>query len=305
MSSAIERPVAVPSIRVSRPWTWARVRHILLRVLAYLLLSVGAFVICVPWMWMVLTSLKTPADILRIPLTVFPQQWMWSNYVDIFVQSTTPLGRYVVNTLKIVAVAEIGTLLSNTVVSFGFSRLHWKYRDAVFMAVLATMMLPSQVTMIPIFALFTTKLRWRNTYLPLTVPSFFTSAWAIFLLRQYMMTIPKDIDDAARMDGCSTLQLFSRVIVPMSAPVLAVLAIFTFNAHWNDFFGPLLYVEKPKMFTVAQFLASFTGVRAIGQLPRYDLLMAAAVVASLPMAILFFAFQRQFIQGVVITGVKG
>ena len=287
------------------PWNWLRTRNLLGKGLAYLILSIGAFIISVPWFWMLLTSLKTPADILRIPLTIFPKEWMWSNYYEVFFQSSQPLLRYFTNTMLIVLIVEIGTLVSNTIVAFSFSHLHWKFRDTMFVVVLATMMLPSQVTMIPIFTLFTTQLHWSNTYLPLIVPSFFASAWAIFLLRQYMRTIPREIDDAARIDGCSTLQLFLQVIVPMSAPVIAELAIFTFNGTWNDFFSPLLYIEKPSMYTVAQFLAAFTGVRAVGQLPRYDLLMAASVLASLPSALLFFFFQRQFIQGVVITGVKG
>ncbi|MCC7353618.1 MAG: carbohydrate ABC transporter permease [Anaerolineae bacterium] len=303
MATTAQYPAA--SVRVTRAWTWMRVRNLLARALAYTILSVGAFVVCVPWIWMVLTSLKTPGDILRIPLTVFPTNWMWKNYVDVFAVGSRPMWKYVANTLQIVVFAEIGVLLSNAIVAFSFARLRWRYRDVMFIVVLATMMLPAQVTMIPIFALFTNVLDWRNTYLPLTVPYFFGSAWAIFLLRQYMMTIPAELDDAARIDGCSTVQLFARIIVPLAAPVLAVLAIFTFNGVWNDFFGPLLYIEKVTMFTVAQWLAGFTIVTGPGQMPRYDLLMAASVLSSLPMAILFFIFQRQFIQGVVITGVKG
>lgn len=290
---------------VTRPWTWLRVQNLLMKALAYSILGIGAFIVSIPWTWMLLTSLKTPPDILRIPLTILPTQWMWSNYVEVLFLGSRPLWRYMANTLIIVFFVLIGTLASNTVVAFSFSRLNWKFRDSMFVVVLATMMLPAQVTMIPIFTLFTTKLHWTNTYLPLIVPSFFGSAWAIFLLRQYMMTIPREIDDAARIDGCNTFQLFSRVVLPMSAPVLAVLAIFTFNGTWNDFFNPLLYIERSRLFTIAQFLAAFTAARAVGQLPRYDLLMAASVIASLPMALLFFFFQRQFIQGVVITGVKG
>jgi ABC-type glycerol-3-phosphate transport system permease component len=291
--------------RVARAWTRQRVMNLLSKAMAYLILSVGAFIVCVPWIWMVLTSLKTPGDILRIPLTVFPTEWMWRNYLDAFAVGSRPMWKYVLNTMKIVFFSEIGILLSNAIVAFSFARLRWKFRDVMFIVVLATMMLPAQVTMIPIFVLFTKVLNWRNTYLPLIVPYFFGSAWAIFLLRQYMMTIPLELDDAARIDGCNTLQLFARIIVPLSAPVMAVLAIFTFNGIWNDFFGPLLYLEKTNLFTVAQWLAGFTIVTGPGQLPRYDLLMAASVLTSLPMALLFFIFQRQFIQGVVITGVKG
>ncbi len=289
----------------SRPWDWYGVRSLGSKALAYLVLGVGAFVISIPWTWMLLTSLKTPADILRLPLTILPTDWVWSNYVEVLFTANRPLWRYILNSLFIVFFVEIGTLLSNTVIAFSFSRLKWKYRNIMFIAVLATMMLPAQVTMIPLFALFTMVLKWGDTYLPLIVPSFFGSAWAIFLLRQYMLTIPREIDDAARIDGCSTFQLFLWVIVPLSAPVLAVLAVFTFNATWNDFFGPLLYIQKTSLLTVAQIVANFGAAAGVGQLPRYDLLMAASVLSSLPMALLFFLFQRQFIQGVVITGVKG
>ena len=239
---AVTRPSTVAPASTARPWTTDRVRRAVGQGLIYIILVVGAFVVCFPWIWMILTSLKTPGDILRIPLTVFPHQWMWRNYLDVLVQGTRPMWVYVKNSLIIVVLVESGILVSNTVVAFGFSRLHWKFRDAVFVAVLATMMLPSQVTMIPVFAMFTAKLHWTNTYLPLVVPAFFGAPWAIFLLRQYMMTIPSELDDAARIDGCSTFGLFARVIVPMSAPVLAVVAIFTFNSVWNDFFGPLLYL---------------------------------------------------------------
>ncbi len=302
---AVTRPSTVAPASTARPWTTDRVRRAVGQALIYIILVVGAFVVCFPWIWMILTSLKTPGDILRIPLTVFPHQWMWRNYLDVLVQGTRPMWVYVKNSLIIVVLVESGILVSNTVVAFGFSRLHWKFRDAVFVAVLATMMLPSQVTMIPVFAMFTAKLHWTNTYLPLVVPAFFGAPWAIFLLRQYMMTIPSELDDAARIDGCSTFGLFARVIVPMSAPVLAVVAIFTFNSVWNDFFGPLLYLSKPKLFTVAQWLAGVGAPGAPGAPIRYDLLMAASLLTSVPMALLFFVFQRQFIQGIVITGVKG
>jgi ABC-type glycerol-3-phosphate transport system permease component len=281
------------------------VRGLIGKAIAYLILGTGAFIISVPWTWMLLTSLKSPADILRLPLTILPTEWMWGNYIEVLFGASRPLWQYVLNTLVIVVFVEIGTLVSNTIIAFGFSRLKWKYRNVLFIVVLATMMLPAQVTMIPLFTLFTMVLRWGDTYLPLIVPSFFGSAWAIFLLRQYMLTIPRELDDAARIDGCNTLQLFLRIIVPLSAPALAVLAVFTFNATWNDFFGPLLYVQKQSLLTVAQIVSSYGAAAGIGQLPRYDLLMAASVLTSLPMALLFFLFQRQFIQGVVITGVKG
>ena len=254
---------------------------------------------------MVLTSLKTPADIMRLPLTAFPKQWMWRNYAEVFGQSARPMSTTILNTLQIILLAEIGTLASNAIVAFSFSRLQWKARDALFIAVLATMMLPQQVTMIPLFVIFSVKLGWQNTFLPMIVPTFFGSASSIFLMRQYMRTIPAELDDAARIDGCSTSQLFTQIILPMSAPVLAVVAVFTFNGHWNDFFSALIYIDDVSRYTVALFVASFSTQVYPGQPIRYDLLMAASVLSSLPMALLFFVFQRQFIQGVVITGVKG
>lgn len=291
--------------RPHRAWNRARAGRILLKTLSYLVLVVGAMLVCAPWGWMVLTSLKTPTGILRIPLTIFPTKWMWKNYIEVFAWAARPMYKTVWNTLQIALFCEIGVLLSNTVVAFGFSRLRWEWRDAFFIAVLAPMMLPRTVTMIPLFAIFTAKLHWGNTYLPLIVPSFFGYASSIFLMRQYMMTIPAELDDAAFIDGCSTMQLFLRIILPMSTPVLAVVAIFTFNGVWNSFLVPLLYITKPDLYTVALYVASFATVSLPGEMPRHDLLMAASVLSSLPLALVFFVFQRQFIQGIVITGVKG
>jgi ABC-type glycerol-3-phosphate transport system permease component len=291
--------------RTRTAWSWPRISKLLGQGAAYILLMVGAVFVSIPWLWMFLTSLKTPADILRLPLTILPTQWVWHNYVEVFAESTRPMYRTVLNTLTIVLFGEIGILLSNATVAFSFSRLRWKARDILFVVVLATMMLPAQVTMIPLFVIFSTKLHWNNTYLPLIVPTYFGAPAYIFLMRQYMRTIPPAIDDAARIDGCSTWQLFLRIILPMSAPVLAVIAIFAFNGVWNDFFHPLLYIDDPNLYTVALFVASFSTQVYPGQPIRIDLLMAASVLSSMPMAILFFIFQRQFIQGVVITGVKG
>src|SRR5258708_15967846 len=180
-------------------------------------------------------------------------------------------------------------------------------RNCFVFCVLSTMMLPAQVTIIPQYIVFTKYFGWVNTWFPQIVPAFFGSAWAIFLLRQFMMTTPIDIDEAARLDGCGDLDLYWRIILPMSKPALGAIAIFSFNYVWNDFFTPLLYIRKEELYNVAIGLASMRNAYSLGgeRFPRDELTMAASAIVTLPLVIVFFAFQRQFIQGVVITGVKG
>ena len=201
----------------------------------------------------------------------------------------------------------VGTLFTNALVAFSFARLRWRWRNTAFFVVLATMMIPGQVTMIPTYLVFTKIFHWTNTWFPQIVPAFFGSAWAIFLLRQFMMTIPTEIDESARLDGCGDWTLFWRLIMPMSKPALGAIAIFTFSGVWNDMFTPLLYIRKPELMNVAIGLSNMRTMGPLAGLkfPRDELSMAAALVVSIPLIVLFFVFQRYYIQGVVITGIKG
>ena len=204
------------------------------------------------------------------------------------------------NTLLIAAVAVLGTVLSSSWVAFGFSILQWPGRDKVFYLMLATMMLPGQVTMIPLFVIFT-RLGWVNTYLPLLVPAFLGNAFFIFLLRQFFLTIPKDLIDAARVDGCGTFRIYGQIVMPLSVPALATVALFTFMGSWNDFMGPLLYVVDEAKYTLSLGLAMFKGRFAT----RYGEMMAVSVLLTIPIIVLFFFTQKTFIQGIKTTGMKG
>lgn len=268
------------------------------RVVAYTLLVVGSIISLIPFFWMVTSSFKDPSKVFADPPQWWPDPWLWSNYSKAF--EKMPFALYTWNTVKITATCLVGQLLSCSLVAFGFARMRFPGRDVLFVVLLATMMLPAQVTMIPVFKIFAT-LGWYDTFLPLTVPAFFGSAFFVFLLRQYYMTIPHEMDEAARIDGASTWQVYWRILLPQAKPALATVAIFSFMAHWNDFLGPLIYISTPAKRTLALGLYAFQGQYSTD----WNYLMAASTVVMLPLLVLFFAAQRYFIQGVVISGVKG
>ena len=303
MTQLANTAIAIPRRRpVSRTRATRRIQSIV----AYVVLVAGAVLVAVPFLWMVSTSLKSFNELYRIPPNIFPAIPQWQNYVGAMSDPQSPFTLYIANTLRVAAVVMVGTIASNTVVAFSFSRLRWWGRDFWFMVMLSTMMLPSQVTIIPVYILFN-RLGWIDTWGPLTVPAFFASAWTVFLMRQFMMTIPIEMDDAARIDGCNSFRLFLDVIVPLSKPVIAVIAIFTFQAVWNDYFGPLIYLNTQAKWTVALALSQFApgGGVGIGWRTQEQFLMAAAVVISHPQVVIFLTCQRMFIQGIVISGVKG
>ena len=229
----------------------------------------------------------------------------WQNYIDSMTRSTRPgLGvtfwTYFRNSVVIALFSIIGTLLSNTPVAYGFARIRFPGREWLFIFVLATMMLPFQVTMIPLYLFFNETLHWGDSFLPLIVPTFFANAYDVFLLRQFFRTIPEEMCDAARVDGASEFDIFRRIIIPLSTPVLATITVFTFLWAWNDFQGPLLYLTSPKNFTMALGLQDFQSQRTVA----WNLLMAASVVFTVPIVIAFFFAQKTFIQGIKLTGSK-
>lgn len=276
----------------------ARLRRLLGRVLTHATLMVGALVVSLPFVWMISTSLKKPSQVFLYPPKWIPDPIMWSNYSE--AMTVVPFGLYAKNTLIIVSLTLVGQVLSSSLVAFSFARLRWKGRDMLFLLVLATMMLPSQVTLIPTFILFR-YLGWINTLAPMIVPAFFGAPFYVFLLRQFFMTIPIDMDESARIDGAGTLRIFWQILVPLAKPAMAAVAIFSFQGHWNDFFTPLIYLLDRSKYTLALGLRTFQGQYDTD----YHLLMAAAFVVMLPILLVFFFAQKYFIQGVVFTGVKG
>jgi len=253
-----------------------------------------------PFFWMISTSLKKQWDVYQFPPVWIPSPPQWQNYSQAL--TVYPFQTYLLNTLTIVLFTVTGTLLSCSLAAYGFARLRAPGRDVIFVVLLGTMMLLYTVTMIPVFMLFN-RLHWVDTFKPLIVPSFFGSAFYIFLLRQFFLSIPRELEDAARIDGCSPLMSYWRIVLPLSKPALATVAIFTFMDSWNDFLGPLIYLSDESHRTLALALAYFQGSARIG--PQMHLMMAVAFVILIPPLLLFFFAQRLFIQGIVFTGVKG
>jgi|SRR5579884_2272345 len=265
----------------------------------HVVLLVGVVVVAGPLAWMISTSLKAPADVFSFPPKWIPNPIVWSNYPSAL--TTLPFGTYFENTLTITLLAMVGQLFSAALVAFSFARLRWSGRDALFVVVLATLMLPQHVTLVPQYILFS-QLRLVDTFLPLILPAYFGGgAFFIFLLRQFFMTIPLELDDAARIDGCGDFGIFWRIILPQAGPALAATAIFSFQWHWNDFLGPLIYLTSKTNFTLALGLRLFQSEMGT----EWHLVMAASVVVMLPIVVVFFVAQKYFFQGVVFTGIKG
>jgi len=241
----------------------------------------------------------------KIAEPVMHVSFRWQNFPDAMNRASRPsidasFWVYFKNSLIIAFFTIIGTLLSNTPVAYAFARLKFPGRDILFVIVLATMMLPYQVTMIPLYLFFNNFLRWGDTFLPIIVPAFFANAYDVFLLRQFFRTIPEEMCDAARVDGASEWQIFTQLVIPLSTPVLATVTVFTFLWAWNDFTGPLLFLTSPKHFTMALGLQDFQSQRTL----VWNQLMAASVVFTVPIIIAFFFAQKTFIQGIKLTGSK-
>ncbi len=283
-------PVAI----LSRP----RTRFSWADALTYLALTGLSVLFALPFLWMLSASLKIEADIWNYPPEWIPNPVRAANYPEALSLMNFP--RLLYNTVFITALSMVGTLLSCTWIVYGFARFRFPGRDFFFMLLLATMMLPAQVTMIPLFILFR-ELNWLNTFLPLIVPSFFGNAFFIFLLRQFFMTIPTELDDAAKIDGCSYIGIWWRILLPLIKPALAAVAIFTFIGNWNEFLGPLIYLNDEAKFTLTLGLATFRGVYST----QWALLMAASVVVLLPCLIVFFLAQKQFVEGITFAGLQG
>ena len=261
-----------------------------------LLIALSA-VFLLPIVLIVLTALMTDRQTLTPAL--WPDPFRWSNFTDVF--RDIPLLRYTWNTFQIAALATIGVVASCIPVAYALSRLRWRGRQGVFMLVLSTMMLPAQVTVVPLYIIFV-RFGWVGSFKPLFVPLFFGDAFTIFLLRQFFLTIPEELSDAARVDGASEFQIMTRVIVPLAKPAIAAVALFQFLYSWNDFFAPLLYlVENPDLWTLSLGLSEFRGQFHTA----WNLTMAASLLFMLPVIVLFFLAQRVFVEGVTLTGVKG
>ncbi|HHV81350.1 MAG: carbohydrate ABC transporter permease [Dictyoglomi bacterium] len=275
-----------------------KAKGLLKSVLLYLTVNILAFVMLLPLFWMISTSLKPNEQVYLIPPKWIPNPIMWSNYPRAF--SFAPFGLFIKNSVIITVICVVGVVFSSSLAGYSFAKLRWPGRDIIFFILLGTMMLPGQVTMIPIFILFK-KLGWINTFYPLTVPSFFGGgAFNIFLMRQFFLTIPYELDEAARIDGASFFKIYTNIELPLSIPVVTAISIFTFIGSWNEFMGPLIYLNDSSKYTIQLGLRMFQADFSAD----WSALMAMSIVAALPCIVLFFIAQRYFIQGIVLTGLK-
>ena len=264
----------------------------------YAILLLGAVLVFFPFAWTISTSLKTEQQTLAYPPTWVPDPVQWENYPDAL--TARPFGRYYVNTTIITTLSVIGQVLSSAVVAYGFARFRFPGRGFIFLVLLSTLMIPFHMLIIPRFILFK-YLGWLDTFLPLIVPNFLGGAFSIFLLRQYFLTIPLDLDEAAKMDGANAFQIFMSIILPLARPALGAVAVFEFVSTWNDFLGPLIYLSSDRNYTVSIGLAAFRN----DYFTAWHLFMAASAVAMLAPLIVFFLAQKYFISGVALTGSGG
>ena len=271
----------------------------------FLLISIG-LVLLLPFFWMLSSSLKEEYEIFQVPPTLLPAHLKFANYPEALARF--PFFVALRNTLIITISVIIGRLLSTSLAAFAFSRMRFRLREPLFILVLATMMIPGQVTLIPSYILFRI-VGWLNTFLPLIVPAWLGGgAFYIFLLRQFFLSIPQEMDDAARIDGCSALMIYWRIILPLSKPALGTVAIFSFLEQWNDFLGPIIYLNDTSKHTLAiamQFYRQQSSGTMFGPTRTWAHLMVVSLLVMLPCLLLFFFAQRLFIQGVVVSGVKG
>jgi ABC-type glycerol-3-phosphate transport system permease component len=274
-------------------------RHLRQFWLTYLLLVLFGIALTAPLIWLVVSSLKNAENLFTMPPQWIPNPVRWSNYRDVFRE--IPFGRAWWNSTVVAVLATLGTVVSASIVAFGFARLRFPGRDKLFLLLIATVMIPYHVTLIPTYVLFR-ELGWLNSFLPLIVPAWFGGgAFNVFLLRQFFMRLPFELDDAARVEGASLWRIFTDVVLPQSKPALGVVAIFAFLNSWNDFFAPFIYLNSTEKYTLPIMLRFFQTTAGT----QWHLLMAASVMTAIPCIVLYFVAQRYFIQGVVFTGLKG
>lgn len=285
---------AVISVREKRKTTSERLRT----TAAYLFLLCGSLVMAVPFLWMLSTSLKDQGAVFEMPPKWIPDRFVWSNYSTVLGEANLLKG--FMNTLFIIVPPTALGLFTSALAAYAFARLKFPARNLLFMLLLATMMIPGVVTMIPAFILFKT-IGWVDSWLPLMVPGSFGAAAAVFFMRQFFLTIPSELEDAAKIDGLNPFQIFTRIMLPLSKPALVTQGLFGFLAGYNDFLGPLIYINSPEKYTLQLVLASFQGYYT----SQWTYIMAGAVLALIPTALLFFFAQRYFVEGISMTGMKG
>lgn len=269
------------------------------KLVLYILLIAFAVSFAMPFIWMLSTALKPLEETMSLPPRWIPSKAQWGNFAEA-INSMGLFWRYTWNTFYLCILSSFGATLSSSLAAYGFSRIDWPGREKIFLLCIATMMIPFPVIMVPVYSLFR-EIGWIGSFKPLWVPFFLGNAFSIFLLRQFFMAIPKEITEAARIDGASELRIFFQIILPMSRSALLVVALFTFMFVWNDFLGPMIYLTEQEHYTLALGLQSFQSQQAGTE---WNYLMAASTLMIIPLLILFFMTQKSFIQGITTTGLK-
>jgi multiple sugar transport system permease protein len=273
-------------------------RQQLVTAVALVLLTLVSVLVVMPFLWTVSTSLRLPKDSFRLPPLWLPTDWRWQNYADVFDQ--TPFALYIFNSFKVTLLIVFGQIVTASLAAYAFARLRFPGKDVLFMLLMSAMMVPLFVTIIPIFFIVS-RFRLVDSHVSLIVPAL-TSAFGVFLLRQFFLTIPVELEEAARIDGATPFQSFLRVILPLGAPGISVLAILSFNSHWNEFFRPLIFLNSPEQFTVPLGLVALRGYMGTGSI---SVVLAGVVIALLPVVLVFVLAQRYLIEGIALTGIKG
>lgn len=274
-------------------------RFDLAKAITYVVLTIGAIVSIFPFYWMLRTAVANASDIFSADLRLFPTTLKLANFVE--AMTTHPFAQFFSNSITVTLINMVGVLATSSLCAFGFSRINWKGRDTIFGIMMASLMLPFAVVMIPQF-IFWNKLGMINTFVPITAPAFFGGGvFNIFLLRQFFLTIPKEMDEAAWIDGASIFRVFTTIILPLSKQVMIVVGLFTFLFQWNDYLAPMIYITSEKKFTLMLGLTLFQGSYSA----RWELMMAAVTIVVIPSFILFIFAQKYFIEGIAMTGIKG
>ena len=270
---------------------------VLRRVLLYIVLILIAVIMVVPFLWMLSTSLKTQYDAVKIPPVWIPDPPQWENYVKLFTEQ--PMFQFMLNTIKIVFFVVLGQLFFSSLAAYSFARISFKGRNVVFFFYIATLMVPGQVTMIPTYLMFA-KAGLTDNHLALILPAFF-SAFGVFLLRQFFMSLPRELEEAAEIDGCNPFMTYWRIMLPLVVPAMLTLGVFTLMNTWNDYMGPLIYLSSPEKYTMTLGIAYFKGVSTT----QWNLVMAGSIVSVVPILIAYLCAQKYFIEGIAFSGVKG
>ncbi|MDO7882704.1 carbohydrate ABC transporter permease [Salinibacterium soli] len=261
-------------------------------------LTAGSILYLGPLGWMISTALKTPDQIYDLPIRWIPDPVDWGNFVELFTE--VPFAQYIGNTVVLTALGVLGSITGSSLAAYGFARFRFRGRNALFVVMLSTMMIPVWVTIVPSYVFFG-EIGWLDTYLPILVPAFFATPFNTFLLRQFFLSIPQELDEAARIDGAGSVRIFFQIILPLSVPALMMVGLFSFLFFWNDYLGPLIYLQSQELYPLSLGVANFVGTYN----QNYPLMMMAAMVSMLPCIALFAIAQKWFMQGIVISGVKG